>query len=218
MNQAETIKKLITGMTEKHLTYCLIIQGRGGTGKTENVIRAITELKTDAKYIPNYLTAKGLFNTLQKYNGKLIILDDCDLTLADKQCLSMLRGATFGLPNGRRIVSWITNNGEQTFDFTGKLICVVNDLPKARSPIMRAFISRSLFYKPELTRDDLIELMQKRLKTLDLPAIVKRSILELANKITDDNLNLRIVNQVANLYEVAPRDYLSLTEKLCRKN
>ena len=213
MNSKEIIKTLLIGTIQGNLTHSLIIKSPHGQGKTTTILETIDGLGTDYKYIPNHLTPKGLLNTLERYNGKLIIFDDCDNMLADKQSLSLLRGAVFELPNGKRWVSWISDKSEKTFEYTGKCVFIINKLNQ-KNEMLKPFLSRSLFYNMDLSRQELTEMMINRAKMLGLPSKVRKTILKIAENTQKDRLNLRIVGQISKLFAVSPHHYQELARTM----
>lgn len=105
----------------------VIAYGRGGIGKTFTAVDRLESLGyedamgedgepgeegADAKNYVHYqggkFTPKGLYEVLYKNNGKLIIIDDADTALENKQCQNILKGALDSSGTGK--VNWMTSD------------------------------------------------------------------------------------------------------------
>jgi hypothetical protein len=122
----------------------LLISGDAGTGKTHWVKKAFIDTKTtqDVYYVKGgSISAPALYVMLYMYReeGKVIVLDDCDILGLTKNerntILDLLKGAT-EITKGDRKVSWekaspnklmIDNKVPTHFDFKGSVIWITND-------------------------------------------------------------------------------------------
>ena len=123
----------------------ILVSGDAGTGKTFWVKKAIEDLGLnieDVYYVKGAsISASALYVILYLFRqeGKLVVLDDCDIihkTSNEKNAiLDMLKGAT-EVTKDERSLSWIKsapndlmrkNNVPMTFDFQGSIIWITND-------------------------------------------------------------------------------------------
>lgn len=139
----------------------MIVTGSGGVGKTRNVMETITKNDLgacDYTAIKGYSTARSLYCSLHESNGKIIIFDDCDSVLDDRNAVNILKGA---LDSGsHRCVSWHSSTGEgrsgvpASFEFTGRIIFISN---KTVDKVPQPLRSRSLVVDVTMTNDEKIE-------------------------------------------------------------
>ncbi len=205
INQKFDLLNKLTNMVIDGITPSLIITGEGGLGKTYLVQKAIKDkglYQIDWAHFKGYSTARGLYNTLNDNNGKLIIFDDCDSVLEDKVALNILKSALDSYET--RTISWMAKmnkNDEypQQFNFTGQIIFISN---KSRSAIDGAILSRSLTVDLTMTSDEKIERMSHILKEIlpEYPIEVKKDALEFIKEYKDvANLNLRTLIMVSKM-------------------
>lgn len=165
----KTYEKFVR-MTAKGLTRSTIAYGGGGVGKTHT---AMTQLKKmvnpetgkpfvfydhekhevgsneyDAIKITGKATTAGLYKTLYQHNDKLILFDDCDEVLKDKDSVNMFKGAldstgdgTINNLSGKAIKDDAGEPIPQTYTFKGRAIFISNMTSKE---MPQALKSRSL--------------------------------------------------------------------------
>lgn len=109
----------------------VIAYGRGGIGKTYTAISKLNELgmqdidgvddpeSSDMEQRENEFihmsggkfTAKGLYESLFKNNGRLIVIDDADTALLNSQAQAILKGALDTSGSGK--VNWLTSSSSK---------------------------------------------------------------------------------------------------------
>ncbi len=224
MKQHEIIKRFINVLVEGN-THSLMIVSPAGYGKTETTLNFLKEINLiegkNFKYIPNYITPKGLVEELELVNElespKLLILDDVEDTLRNINSVGVLKGALWATPDGRRKISWITSKETIKFYFTGKVIFLLNHF-NSKGSIMNALKDRSMFYDIKLTNEELCELMIERSKVPyeQIPLQQREKIAEFLQKVGNGSkkLSLRLLPKAYQLYLVSPNHYQSLVLKM----
>jgi len=133
LKQHEVLKRFIEVLIEGN-NHSLIVVSPAGYGKTETTLKFLKEkgLIEDKhfKYVPNYITPKGLVDELEEViqlaKPQLLVLDDVEDTLRNIRSVGVLKGALWATPEGKRKVSWITSREKREFNFTGKIIFLLN--------------------------------------------------------------------------------------------
>lgn len=174
----------------------LVITGEGGLGKTYSVKKQLERMNlfsdnqdpnvSDYKFVKGFATAKGLYNTLYQWNGKLIIFDDCDEALLNDISKNILKGALDSYDE--RIVSWVTNKegGDipNEFVFTGRIIFISN---LTRNKIDQAILSRSSNVDLTMTAHDKIERMSNILHAPHFKPTVSAEVKDAAFNVLMEN-------------------------------
>ena len=169
------------------------------------------------KYIPNYITPKGLVRELKQVNEleypKILILDDVEDTLKDIQSVGVLKGALWATPDGKRRVSWITSKGSIKFCFTGKIIFLLNYF-NYKNSIMNALKDRSMFYEMKLTNEELCELIKERSKANyeQISLQQREKIAQFIQKVGNGSkkFSLRLLPKAYQMYMVSPNHWQEL--------
>lgn len=106
--------------------------------------------------IKGYSTARGLYETLYKYNGRTIVFDDCDKVLVDPAAEMIFKGALDS--NDDRWISWGSRvrgtDIPKRFMFTGTIVFVSN---RQIDQIDQALRSRALCIDLTMTKAQKIE-------------------------------------------------------------
>ena len=223
MKQHEILKKFIKVLV-KSKTHSLITVSPAGYGKTETTLNFLKEMNLienrHFKYIPNYITPKGLVEELEQVNKleypKILILDDVEDTLRDIQSVGVLKGALWATPDGSRRVSWITSKESKKFCFTGKIIFLLNYF-NYKNSVMNALKDRSMFYEMKLTNEELCELMEERSKAPyeQIPIQQREKIAQFIQKVGNGSkkLSLRLLPKAYQMYMVSPNHWQQLISK-----
>lgn len=183
-------------MTIKGTRVSLVITGEGGLGKTYTVKQQLKNSGlfsdnqnpdvSDYKFVKGFATAKGLYNLLYQWNGKLIIFDDCDEALVNEVSKNIMKGALDSYDE--RIVSWVTNKegGEipNEFEFTGRIIFISN---LSRTKIDQAILSRSSTVDLTMSSSDKIERMSNILHAPHFAPTVSKEIKDAAFEVVMAN-------------------------------
>jgi len=171
-----------TKLAAKGVIPGLVITGDGGLGKTRTVLDTLEKmgLKEDAfgidydeeddgeenegsdadyVFIKGYSTARNVYTSLYRNNGKIIIFDDCDSSFRDPIGSMIFKAALDSYD--KRIISWGAESKDDTvpsrFLFTGKVIFISN-LTMSKFP--QAILSRSMLVDLTLTMEEKIERIQ----------------------------------------------------------
>lgn len=205
----------------------LIITGEGGLGKTYTVKQQVAQSGlvsldgdpdiSDYKFVKGFTTAKGLYNTLYQWNGKLIIFDDCDEVFKNDIATGILKGALDSYDE--RLVCWVTNKegGDipNEFIFTGRIIFISN---LSADRMDQAILSRSSHVDLTMSVNDKIERMSNILHAPHfMPKVskeVKDEAFEVLMQFADDckNLTMRTLIEVIDYAQSGEEDWKRLAE------
>lgn len=173
----------------------LIICGIPGTSKTYIVRRTIyfNNLKSGSDYVilkGGTMNLMDFCSVLYKNSNKIIVLDDFDSPLEDKDLVNILKSATDSY--GKRIISVprvkkVQNGGGDDYDlpqkfvFNGKIIIITN---KEFKELDKALISRSLTVEVNFSPEEFVDNIQKMLKYI-MPNVsmeIKQEVLDYINQ------------------------------------
>lgn len=218
------MRKFIKVLVEGQNSNSLMFVSPAGYGKTETTLEYLNELglteSTHFKYLPNYITPKALVEELEVVNTlespKILLLDDVEDTLRDLQSVGVLKGALWATPDGRRRVSWITSRESNEFNFTGKIIFLLNHF-NHKSSIMNALKDRALYYEIKLNNEELCDLMVERSKIPyeKIPEQQRVKIAQFIQKVGNGSkkLSLRLLPKAYQMYLVSPNHWQGLIMK-----
>jgi hypothetical protein len=222
MKQHEILKKYLTGLTSG-LSNNLMVVGKAGIGKTELVMTTLQELGLEEGqnylYSPNFITPKALVSRLEQVNGldhpKMLIMDDSEDTLRNLQSVGVLKGAMWSMPNGERRVSWITSRERHEFNFTGKIVFLLNYFNKKNS-LMNAIKDRSLYFEINLSQEDIKKLILERAKKPYQQTSYEQR-LKVAQYLAGQNnpdMSLRAYPHALNMLIISPNHWQTLVGEL----
>lgn len=205
INQRFEFLDNFTQMVIHGFTPSLIVTGEGGLGKSYSIRKSINNSylsEDDYLFVKGYSTPRGLYNTLYDNNGKLIIFDDCDSILEDRNALNILKSSLDSYET--RTISWLsrTNRGDTyptQFDFTGRIIFISN---KSKKSIDEALLTRSLVVDLEMSPDDKIDRMTHIIKDIlpEYELAHKQDVLDFLKSVKDDvNLNIRMLIMITKM-------------------
>lgn len=125
-----------------------ICQSRAGLGKTQTTLQILDSEKAEYFYTTTHSSPLALYKMLYENNGKIIVLDDMEEILNNPTSVSILKSALWGV-KGKRVVAFNTTSAKledipQQFDFTGRVIMLVNEIKAKRTPSFDALLSRTL--------------------------------------------------------------------------
>jgi len=217
MKQHEILKKYLLGLT-KGLSNNLLVVGRAGIGKTELTLKTLQELNLiegqHYLYLPNYITPKALVEKLEEVNElqppKLLVIDDGEDTLRNVQSIGVLKGAMWVAGNQRK-VSWITAREKKEFNFTGKIIFLLNRFNKKNS-LLNALKDRSLYFEIDLSPADIKTLIMERAKEPYHNTSYEQRV-KVATFLTQQNnpeMSLRAFPHALNLMILSPNHWQEL--------
>lgn len=198
------------GMVGKGFANALIVEGKGGIGKTYEVLRTLSEKDVDYEYINSYSTPLEFYQLLYNHNGKVIILDDFEGVLSSNVGISILKSALWSATE-KRIVSYFTSSDKLTvpskFEFTGRVIFCLNSL--TNNPEIRALKTRALYYNLNFSVKEIKKIIMAIAKSDDKRKLSQEERVEVADYIIENSteatkeLNLRTLIKAYGAFEYA---------------
>ena len=162
--QLKTMRVLIENVLGGFSTSLVVLSPDFGIGKTHIVLSAMAgaglTLGKEYAYFSGYTTPLSLFEFLYENREKrLIILDDIDTAYNNQIILTLLKNATFGVPE--RIVSYnSTVRGRAApsqFEMKAGIILIANRIPQ--NSLTRAILSRALSIEISLTQQEKLDML-----------------------------------------------------------
>lgn len=137
------------------------LYGRPGTGKTHTVEQTLRTEGATFFYHQGRLTPMGLFELLAEQHDRVIVLDDVAEIFKQPNALQLLLAALGSSRehSGERIVRYRRQGLEETFRFSGGIICISN-LELHTAPLLDALRSRVHYLKYDPTEDQMAALMR----------------------------------------------------------
>ena len=140
--------------------------------------------KNGYSVMKGYSSASALYKYLYHHNGQLIVFDDCDSILRDKDALNILKAALDTYED--RWISWNVNSMDKEapppiFKFTGRIIFITNlDMQQIADPI------RTRCYKVDMhmTQSQCVEYIENTARNVVLPGVN-----EIEESCIDDSIN-----------------------------
>ena len=204
----------------------LVIYGEAGLGKTYTILQTLAEcgkkLGEDYIYISTHITPLELVNLLYKYQDRIIVLDDVEKLLLDEKTIGILKSALWSSV-GKRIITYYSTSEKleapEEFEFRGKVILLLNKIPKRNKEIVESLLSRVLTYKLDFSYEERLKIMYEMAKILKIPLEV---VDFLKSKFTPalKNFNFRTLiqlNIIKQYYNENP-NWKNVAEKLLEQN
>lgn len=199
-------------MVASKLSPSLILMGPPG-GKTYEGTRTLRAMGLERDHdfflIKGYASARGLYETLYRHNGYILVFDDCDNALTD--AVELLKGALDSY--NARTIAWLTaaKGGGQIpprFDFTGSVIFISN---RALADIDEPVHSRSLVIDLQMSRAEILERMETLLPRVEINATAEQRRLAM-NFIRQwapniQQLSLRTLIYLLRIIQANPRNW-----------
>jgi hypothetical protein len=154
------IRDRVKGVALRHHTG-LYLFGRAGTGKTHAVKQILNRIESPCEYHLGHLTPMGLFDLLDKYCDRTIVLDDVAEILTNNIALQILLAALGNQPdqNGPRPVKYRRQGLDATVKFTGGIILISN-LELRPAPLLAALKSRVHYLRHDPSDEQIAALMR----------------------------------------------------------
>ena len=232
------LRKLVDMIVKRKL-YSLIVTGKSGSGKSRTVIDQLAvntlEQNKDWILIKSYSTVKSIYQSLWENNGAILVYDDCDSVLDNRDGINIFKGAldsgdtrsvswmsstnTFN-PNGmnfRSIENMINSTGflPNHFDFVGCVIFISN---YTIDKIDEALLSRSVTIDISPTFEEFVDIIQTNIAIIEpeVPIPMKVEVLNwfVANKdkIDQNNFNLRTYIHAVKFKVDNPNNWINMLE------
>lgn len=195
-----------------------ILWGETGLGKSYSVIKAFREVGKSFAYLTGHITPLEFYQFLYEHKTEDIILDDVNI-LDSIINLNMLKSA---LNENSGLVSYNTSSNKlkvpSKFSFEGTITLLVNSKPRS-SEDMRAVESRVLTYELKMGYKQKIKIIYELAKQdyRGLNQDDRNTIVEWIKKNTSsatENLNLRLLFQLYEIYKFDKENWEKLAEKL----
>ena len=143
----------------------LFILNRGGLGSTTNVLGKLKELNVDFVYVNNYSTALELVNYIYTNRTKVMVFDDVESMWSNHKIINVLKGALWGIgKENKRIVSYLTTDtrlkAPAQFEFSGKMLFLINKMPNEKDKSVKALLSRSITYELSFTYAEIMVILK----------------------------------------------------------
>ncbi|HDH45395.1 MAG TPA: hypothetical protein ENG66_08475 [Thermococcus sp.] len=171
-----TLKELVK-ITVKGDISGLIVHGEGGLGKTYTVLQTLAELGmkfgSDYVYLSTHITPLELYNLLYKYNDRVVVIDDVEKLLQYEKTIGILKSALWSSVNGKRVITYYTTSNKleapEEFVFEGKIILILNKIPKKNKEIIDSLLSRVFSYRLKFTYEERMKIMYEMAKVFNIP-------------------------------------------------
>jgi hypothetical protein len=203
------------------------VLSKAGMGKTTTIMQAMNEKGysqgTHYGYYNAHFTPLAFFNTLDEVNNlkspKILILDDTELILSDKNIINLIKGATWkSNEQEHRIITYSTTSKKvknTRINFNGKLILLLNEIPK-KNPMFSAILDRSLFVDLKFNNQQILQLIEKEI----LPKNYQNSSYQQRMKVfkfirknckKETDLSFRTIIKAFNYFLFAPQTWQEMT-------
>ena len=202
-----------------------------GLGKTTMIINSLRERKFNEGinylYYNSYFTPLAFYRTLQETNElnrpNLLILDDTETMLKDKNIINLMKAATWQNAGEKRIVNYMSTSSkvkDPTCNFTGKIVILINETPDS-NPMFNAIVDRMLFCELNFSQAEILELMREEIvpqpyKTLSESKRVLIYKFIRKNVAPEAPLSFRTLIKTYNHYLFAPNQWQELTLNLLK--
>ena len=204
----------LTDMVITGASPALLVTGVGGLGKSYTVmerfkrrglIKSTDHTLGDFTLVKGKTTAKDLFNTLYTNREGIVIYDDCDTALEDKNAIMILKGA---LDSDDRTITWgaemkKASDLPRSFEFKGGFISISN---KFQEDIDQAIRTRVDMVNLVMTTEEKLERIETVLEhiegyTMEVKMQALSFLKEYAHITTD--LNFRTLTKVSKYCKYA---------------
>jgi hypothetical protein len=140
------------------------LHGAGGISKSFTVLAELERLQANFRLFNSRMSGRGLFDSLRQYPDATHVLEDMERVTADKDAQGVLRSATWSqrTKEGRqkRVVTWATARGVESFVFDGGIIMISNR-PLDDLPELRAIQTRISYLELVVSEEEIAALMRK---------------------------------------------------------
>lgn len=207
---------------------CLIILSKAGLGKTTLVMKATKDQNLEQGkhfiYRNSYFTPLSFYQTLAEANDlkspNLLVLDDTELILSDKNIINLLKSATWNNDGQKRVITYNSNSylvkEIPEIDFKGKIIMLINEIPQDNA-MLNAIKDRSLFVELRFSQNEILNLMKEEIVPKpykDLNQQKRIKVWEYLKKHCHKNsdISFRTLIKAYNNYLYSPNNWQELTK------
>ena len=147
-----------------HYSNGFFLHGAGGISKSYTVLGELDRLGVNYKLFNSRMSGRGLFDTLQEYADAVHVLEDMERLVNDRDAQGVLRSATWSQKSKdgcqKRLVTWATARGVESFVFNGGLIMLSNR-PLDDLPELRAIKTRISYLELVVSDSEIAAMMRK---------------------------------------------------------
>jgi hypothetical protein len=211
----------------------LTILSSAGLGKTTLVLKTMKELgyKEGEHYLyfNSYFTPLAFYQTLIEVQElpkmpKILILDDVETILRNRDIINLLKSATWDSGHGR-IVNYISTSNkvkQKTLNFTGKIILLINETPEANL-MFKAIVDRVLFCELSFSQQDILSLMEEEIVSQPFQTLTinqRRKVFEFIkrNVKPETDLSFRVLVKAFNFFAYTPAHWQDMTSQLLKSS
>lgn len=189
-------------MISKKIIHGLLCYSKTGLGKTYNTLKILKKSNIDYKYYNGVLTPIEFYKLLYDNNGKIIILDDIETVLENDKFIDLLKACLYSPINERKVTyntsSKVLEDYPESFEFTGGLIILMNEIRGRKDLSYMALLSRCVKFNLKLDFDTIkkksLEILEKNELNQEKKERVKEII---TNKITaKHDFNFRMLDRL----------------------
>lgn len=194
-------KKLIEnyiGLLACGLGNSLTIISPPGFGKTTLIMKTLKQYPNNSYlYLNGYITPLELYMAFYRTNRlsypKFLVLDDIEYTLNEKKAQILLKGATADMiDNNSRVIHYVSSHYEvkniPSLNFDGKIIMLLNDIPKNNKQI-KAILDRTILLEIKMDNDEIIQSAREEIAPQPFGSLSLEEKLEVIEYI-EENISL----------------------------
>lgn len=154
----EKLKHYITMVAQGYVN-CLLCQSKTGLGKTYTTIQELKRQNVKHVYCSGVTTAVSLYKMMYDNNGMVLVLDDIETMFKDDRIVNLLKSALWAYDNDVRRVGYATSSKAlegypDNFEYTGRIIILMNDIMGFNNESFNALMSRTLTYRLQYTAQE----------------------------------------------------------------
>jgi hypothetical protein len=176
--------------------------GKGGVGKTFNLIYKLKSKNLNFILLKGHYTPLSFYKTLyQNRENQILIIDDIIKFLDDKDIMGLLLSA---LDYDNKVCSWsssspLTADLPHEFIFNSKIFILSNEFDE-KNEFLKALKDRCVFYEMSFSKEQIIEMLYIMAKRNNYPLELVDYIKELAENSIIENLSLRLIDKLYPYY------------------
>lgn len=193
----------------------ITILGRAAVGKSYMTDYALKELGIEHLVFKGTMSEAKFFEFLQINSDKTIVLRDCGHMIRRIGFLDFIKSATDLCD--KRIISrntYAQHMGvDSEFEFTGKIIFELNELPKRYEEDLKAWLSRGILTEINPSFEDVKNIMHSICQN-DSEKETTDFLISKYNVIGLNNMNLRTFKKCLMIREAAERDKLEWQKQI----
>lgn len=179
-----------------------LVIGKGGFGKTFNLIKHLQKRGINFVLLKGHITPLKLYKILYEFReNSFIIIDDIIAILKNQDAISFLLGA---LDYNSRMVCWNSQNPltadlPRQFIFNSKIFILTNEFNETNE-FLAALKDRCVAYELKFDKEEIIEMLYIIAKQKGYPTEIVDYIKELCESSMIKHLSLRLVDKLYPYY------------------